>query len=546
MYWGLVMAADILQDYHDCYGCLSKLYPEVDGYDFYKFIFPENQSTGDDKVKTTGYQPNAIYLYKPDDEELDDADDFRRRLKRRIMLDDTWEQDYARFIEGNDFTLCSGLTYRGKKNTLNNAQQLNALVFDLDGVGLHELLTLIHRFDMTPKIIRTLPKPTFLVLSGTGVHVYYVLDEPIDLYPNIKFQLKQFKYAMTFRMWEYTETSKCENIQQQSINQGFRMVGSINNKHGNKIVAFKVGDRVSLDYLNKYLQLEEVHVDITKRYNSTMTREQAKEKYPEWYQKVIVNGIKTKGRWTVKKDLYNWWKRQAQKIKGGHRYFYLMCLGIYAVKCGVSEKELREDMLAAYEKLKTIGHENKLTLEDVESAMKVYKKELFNFTIDDIEHLTDIRIDRNKRNGRKQTDHLKMARYIRDEINGKRDTWRKNNGRKDKFLEVLKFILRQKKREFYQMPKEKCRLSKNLCIKETKLSRMTVYNHYDTALKLVIDDFYRLRMTDIDKFDTIDKEKLKYIKEYVERRYSHLPDSEEKKQTIKFDYYHEALKILYY
>lgn len=530
-----------LKDYYDCYGCLSNLFEEVDGYSFYQYVFPKNQSTGDHEVTADGFQPNAIYLYQPDDIIGETG---IRKLKRRIMLDDTWEEDYARFIERNEFALCSGIAYRGRANTLNNAQQLHALIFDLDGVGIHELLTLLHRFDMDPDLIRTLPRPTFLVLSGTGVHLYYVLQDPIDLYPNIKYQLKQFKYEMTFRIWEYKETSKLQNIQQQSINQNFRMVGSTNSKHGNVVVAFKTGDRVTLDYLNKYSN--EAKVDITKRYNSTMTREQAKQKYPEWYQKVIVNGIKSKGRWTVSQNVYEWWKRQADKVKGGHRYFYLLCLGIYAVKCCVSKEKLKEDMLQIYEKLKQVGHENPLTLEDVQSAMKIYQKELFNFTIDDIEKLTDIRIERNKRNGRKQVDHLKMARYIRDEINGKKDTWRKNNGRKDKFLEVLKFILKQKKKEFYMLPPEECRLSKNLCIKETQISKMTVYKHYDTALKLVIDDFDRLRMTDIDEFGSIPKKQLQYIKEYVERRYSHLPDSEEKKQTIKFDYYHEALKILYY
>ncbi len=38
--------------------------------------------------------------------------------------------------------------------------------------------------------------------------------------------------------------------------------------------------------------------------------------------------------------------------------------------------------------------------EDIESALEVYSKEYYNFKISDIEYLTDIRIERNKRNGR--------------------------------------------------------------------------------------------------------------------------------------------------
>ena len=34
--------------------------------------------------------------------------------------------------------------------------------------------------------IRDRPMPTYLVASGSGLHIYYVFDKPIDLYPNIK------------------------------------------------------------------------------------------------------------------------------------------------------------------------------------------------------------------------------------------------------------------------------------------------------------------------------------------------------------------------
>ncbi len=538
---------DELKDYRDCYGCLKLLYPQVNGYDFYRFIFPNNQVQGEHQdSESQGYKPNAVYLYKPCIAGRLEDDDPRRRLRRRIMLSDTWEEDYTKFVERNDFTLCSGLSYRGKANTLNNAQLMNALVFDLDGVGLPELMTLLHRFDMSPTMIRTLPRPTFLVLSGTGVHLYYVFEEPIDLYPNIKSQFKQFKHELTFRMWEYTQTSKQESIQQQSIAQGFRMVGSINNKHGNEIVAFQTGKRVTLEYMNSYLQLEGVKVDITKKYKSTMTREQAKKKYPNWYQKVIINGEKSKGRWTVKKDLYNWWLRQSKKVTGGHRYFYLMCLVIYAIKCSVSKEEVKADMLKTFDELKNIGHENPLTLEDVESALKIYEKELYNFTIDDIEKLTGIRIERNKRNGRKQADHLKMARYIRDEINGKRDTWRENNGRKEKFLDVLDFLVQQKKNQHLGMDKKLCKITKYECAKVTGLDKKTVRKHYDLALKLCDLDFDVLRMIDIDDISKVKKETFDFLRDAITNRYSSMPESESKDDKIKFDLYHELIKVVYF
>lgn len=162
------------------------------------------------------------------------------------MLNDTWEDDYMNYVECNHKTLCSGLAYRDKKNRLENAQQMNALVFDLDSVGENELENLLLRMSKKPGL-RTLPEPTFIVMSGTGLHIYYVFDRPVALYPNIKLQMKKLKYDLTFKMWEYKATSKEKQIQYQSINQGFRMVGSINDKYDLQVRAFKTGKRVSLN-----------------------------------------------------------------------------------------------------------------------------------------------------------------------------------------------------------------------------------------------------------------------------------------------------------
>ena len=110
---------------------------------------------------------------------------------------DTWESDYIEYVEGNSMTLCSGLSYRGRRNRLEDAQRMNALIFDLDGVGEPELRNLFLRFGAPAGRIRTMPMPTFLVASGGGLHVYYVFEQPIDLFPNIKLLLKALKYDLS-------------------------------------------------------------------------------------------------------------------------------------------------------------------------------------------------------------------------------------------------------------------------------------------------------------------------------------------------------------
>lgn len=456
-----------MDDYTTLFNILNSLYDEVNGYDFYKDIFPYNESMG--KMSKNYTQPNAIYLYEDEKDE-----GTRRTLRRRIMLNDTWYDDYVNFVENNSMALCSGLSYRGRVNQSGNAQQMNAMIFDLDGVGENEIKNLLMRFGKEVKY-RTLPQPTYLVISGDGIHIYYVFKKPIDLYPNIKIQLKSLKYDLTFRIWEYKGTSKKKEIQRQGINQTFRMVGSINNKHGTVLRAFKVGDKIDISYLNQYVIDKKNIVDLDKPFHpSKITREQAKVLYPEWYDRVVVKKIKLPKKWDIKDKvngpdpyaLYHWWIRQLDKIKGGHRYYFFMCMVIYAVKCDVPLSKLKKDMLDIFDEVASITHDNPLILKDIESALEVYSRDFYNFTIDDIVALTDVKIEKNKRNGRKQKDHIKLMNFIRDEINNNKD-WRNKNGRPTKKNVVL------------QYRKDNPAASKAECIRDTKLSKVTVYKYWN-------------------------------------------------------------------
>ena len=462
---------EIPQSYRELESILCNQYDEVDGCAFYQYIFPDNEKQGE--MHTDFSKPNAIFLYK--DEQDEGAE---RRLRRRVMLSDTWESDYMNYVECNPMTLCSGLSYRGRTNRLQNAQRMNALIFDLDGVGAHELQTLFVRFGQPANKVRTLPTPTFLVMSGAGVHLYYVFQEPIDLYPNIKLQLKALKYDLTFRIWEYKSTSTKQAIQYQSINQSFRMVGSINGKYGAPLRAFKIGEKVTLDHLNEYAKPEN-RVDINRPFRpSKMTRAQAKESYPEWYQRVVVGKKKGLKKWDIAgkvhgKDrfaLYHWWLRYIGEIKGGHRYFYLMCMVIFACKNDVPREQLERDMYAAYEELRAVEHDNPLTEEDIKSALETYNREYYNFTLEDIEKITELNLPRNKRNYQKQKDHLEEARAIRD-IRMKRQNrdWRDGNGRPSAAQTVIDYL------------REHPDATKAEVIRGTGLSKPTVYKHYEAA-----------------------------------------------------------------
>ena len=95
-------------------------------------------------------------------------------------------------------------------------------------------------------------------------------------------------------------------VQYESLFQGFRVVGTIT-KTGGRCRAFKVGRKVTVEYLNKFVPEEYRATDFV--YKSDLRLAEAKKKYPEWYQRRIVEG-RPKETWVCKKDLYDWWIRK--------------------------------------------------------------------------------------------------------------------------------------------------------------------------------------------------------------------------------------------
>lgn len=97
------------------------------------------------------------------------------KAHRHVITDELKELED---IKDTEFTIMSPISYFGRKRNGKNARYLYAMVFDLDGVGMPQLRDTLHQ--MNKDII---PKATFVVNSGTGLHLYYVLTEPIPMYP---------------------------------------------------------------------------------------------------------------------------------------------------------------------------------------------------------------------------------------------------------------------------------------------------------------------------------------------------------------------------
>ena len=366
---------------------LEKFLEPVEPYEFYREIFPEGSF--ERKGHFEDRKGNGIAVTVPKGE-VDKATGIALQIEedgktKRCTITD--ELDELRELQDTDFTIMSPISYFGLRRCGKNARYLYALVFDLDGVGMPQLRDTLHQMNKD-----ILPQATFVVNSGTGLHLYYVLKEPVPMYPHNQKCLKELKYSLTRQIWnKFTSTIK--EPQMQGILQGFRVVGS-GSKLGREypVRAFRFGGPVELARLLDYIpdsNGEQQRLEGLMK-KSRLSLAEAKEKYPDWYERRIVKKER-RGRWTVKRDLYDW---------------------IYAKKCGIDEDELRRDAFALLRPYDDMSVEdiNRFTKDDVVCALEMFNEDYVTFPRDDIAKISGLSMPVNKRNWRKQEQHLRLAR----------------------------------------------------------------------------------------------------------------------------------------
>lgn len=164
--------------------------------------------------------------------------------------------------------------------------------------------------------------------------------------------------------------------------------------------------------------------DIRKRHNkvfTSLTLEEMKEKWPDWFQDRIID---RKPRKYIKFNpaLYNWWLKickgedENKQVKVGHRYYCALALVSFATKCEIPKDKLIEDLNSLIPVFNSLtGSENNPFLEsDIEEALKIYGTDkAYKFKRDYIDIQCGIKIPKNKRNGRTREEHIKIVNATR-------------------------------------------------------------------------------------------------------------------------------------
>lgn len=393
----------------------------TDCLDFYRDVFPEGSF--ERRGRPEDGKANGILCSIK-----------KAKGEHRLVFDDLRE---IREALNDEMVIISPVAYFGKRRTAYNASLMYGMTFDLDGVGEEELLWILERLD-NPYF----PRPSYIANSGDGVHLYYLFKKPIPLYRSVHERLNKLKHALTNYIWnKYTSRLGVANRQYQGIFQGFRVVGGhckIGN--GRRITVYRTGGKIDIDYLNQYVN-EDVRVHALE-YTSSLTLAQAKDKYPEWYKRRILEGRKSE-HWAIKRDLYDWWLRKIETdddVRVGHRYWCISVLAAYAKKCSfyhaqknphpVTEDELRRDAYSLLPRMRQLKED--FTIDDIESALNFYQESYITLPRKEIIRVSGLKIAANRRNYRTQKDHVRMMNFVRDEINQNK-TWNKiGNGRKSK------------------------------------------------------------------------------------------------------------------
>ena len=451
---------------------LDDMFTEVSPREFYRGIFPAGELDAAEAFTKGKYTGVIVAVEKGK------KWNGRQKVKRYSLTDDLEAVDIA--VASDDFCICSPLSYAGKQRTAEHARMLYAIAVDVDKVrvtrdrsGEERAAGLINLWERHIIAVKRLPRPTYIVSSGTGLHLYYVLEKPLPLYPDIAFELQEYKRELTRMIWHDTivDIRSADEVQQEGIYQGFRMPGTVT-KRGGRARAFHTGEKVTIEYLNSFVSELYKAKKAKEHKRGGVKLQEAAEKWPGWYERRIIRGEK-RGQWNISRNLYDWWKEQIKSgATVGHRYYCLMMLAVYAQKCShydakhnpqpVTREELEKDCFDLLEHMEslTTDENNHFTEDDILAALEAFDERWTTYPRNSVQYKSGIAIKENKRNGRKQETHLKIARNTLEILNDERGEVLQ--GRKNKAEAVI---------EWRRLNPDG---KKADCIRETGITRKTI------------------------------------------------------------------------
>lgn len=377
-----------------------------------------------------------------------------------MELDDAIDFSMSR----ND-VLLGGVAYFNNWISKKSAKEIYTFIVDMDNVYSGTLQNAL-RDDWKSANGEPFAKPTYIVNSGTGLHLYFVLEEPIPCYrrslEDIDKVYRQLAIQQSRRVYV--------NRQVQWFGQDFRMAGG-QNKYGWENAVYRIGDKWDIDELAKAVGVDTHFV----RYGEP--KEKVKPELAKRQRR------KTTGWKSNKAFYYHTLEGCREKTHEGHRYTSLCALTVIAFKCGIPPEQLEQDLLSllpGYNK----GAQRQIKEKEVYSALKMYNEKAMATRRESLEHWQgwDFTPSTNRHYGRqkfprKKTEEARTAglKNTNLEVRGwavrdamyPNDDWRNKAGAPTAQAKVQQYRA------------EHPEATKADCIRATGLSKPTVYKWWN-------------------------------------------------------------------
>lgn len=356
--------------------------------------------------------------------------------------------------QGRNDVLMGGCTYFKEFVSKRTAQDIHAFIIDMDNVYSGILLMAFQRDWATANGV-PLPMPTYIVNSGIGLHLYYVLEEPLPHYRRCAEDIDRL-----YRELAEQQTTHRNYLRRQVqwFGQDFRMAGGCG-KDMWLNQAYRVGKKWGADELAAACGLDIHFPKLGDEWKPERKAGKPKKKHKPHTKR---------DGWHTNRAFYDSALRQCrEKSVEGWRYTSMCALAVIAWKCDVPYEEVEQDLYALLPVFNKDA-ERKVKEREVGSALKMYNEKAMLTTRQRLEDWQGWKYSPIKRNGRKQDVHLERARAVQaiDFPNGE---WRNKDGRPTREQTVRKW------REAHPDGK------KIECERETGLSRKTVLKWWKGA-----------------------------------------------------------------
>lgn len=358
----------------------------------------------------------------------------------------TWRScalaDLDQYLDRSDVYL-SACTYFPHKlksgkwassNSKKTANQLCAFVLDLDR-GNADILWVY----LTNIWVEANPlKPTYVVCSGNGLHLYYVLDQPVKLLKRWWEELQainNYLYSvyteatynnMRFAFFNEGEEEPIDSLgelDRHGITQPYRMVSSLAKNGSDHTSAWKIGNPCTIKQLAEAAGLEQTVFD---EESFDMRRSFKTRRWEEYANKQKTSQGERKGwnpgfyAWLVKRE------REHSRLYGeyGHRYKQVQALTVAAIKDRIPNERLEADVRELCslwnDCAKKYGHP------EIAWGECVKAMDSFNYCVTGykfpkwwLEELCGWEFGTQKRNGRSRWEHLHADTWEWDTKKGK-------------------------------------------------------------------------------------------------------------------------------